>query len=180
MGPERWFIGPLTLTGLAQDGFPLDDLILWYFKKMDLESSVFLFPGRTCYRPVGERTSWHRVNGLSDVGYQSGVVVGVFLQRKLFKSWSISVNLVSSRFLKRMSGLQVLQDCELVTLMKHLWENTASGWDSNKIAINRRYFGLKNHSNPNKEKSWYLEIQSKNIYLILNCTCNKLQLTAFQ
>ena len=131
---------------------------------MDLESFVFPFPGRICYQLVGERISWHRVNGLSDVGYQSGVVAGVFSQRKLFKSWSILVNLVSSRYLKRMSGSLVSQDCELVTLMKHLWENTASGWDSNKIAINRRYFGLKNHSNPNKEKSCYLEIQSKNIF----------------
>ena len=79
---------------------------------MELESFVFHFPGPICYQRVGVRTSSHRANGHSDVGCQDGVVVEVSSQRKLFKNWSISVNLISSRFLKKMSDSLVLQDCE--------------------------------------------------------------------
>ena len=125
IGQSR-FIPSIRLSNFV----PFSLIHLHILKKMDLESFVFHFRGRTCFQPVGERTSWHQVNGLSVVGYQSGAVVEVFLQRKLFKTWSILVSLVSSRFLKRMSGSLVLQDCELVTLMEHLWENTASGRDS--------------------------------------------------
>ena len=89
-----------------------------FFQKMDLESSVSHFPGPICYQRVGVRTSSRRANGHSDVGCQDGVVVEVSSQRKLFKNWNISVNLGSSRFLKKMSGSLVLQDCELDIPMK--------------------------------------------------------------
>ena len=89
-----------------------------FFQKMDLGSSVSHFPGPICYQRVGVRTSSHRVNGQSDVGCQDGVVVEVSSQRKLFKNWSILVNLVSSRFPKKMFGSLVLQDCVLVIPMK--------------------------------------------------------------
>ena len=103
---------------------------------MDLGSSVSHFPGPISYQRVGERTSSHQVNGQSGVGCQDGVVVEVFSQRKLFKNWSILVNLVSSRFHKKMSGSLVLQDCELVIPMKRWLGNLASGWDSNRtVAI---------------------------------------------
>ena len=89
-----------------------------FFQKMDLGSSVSHFPGLICYQHVGVRTSSRRVNGQSDVGCQDGVAVEVSSQRKLFKNWSILVNLVSSRLLKKMSGSLVLQDCELDIPMK--------------------------------------------------------------
>ena len=140
---------------------------------MVLESFIFHFPGRSCFRRVGDRISWHRVNGHSDVGYQSGVVVGVFLQRKLFKSWSILVNLVSSRFLK--SGSQVSQDCVLVTLIIHLRENSVSGIQI-KLQSTIATIASKNFEILIKEQAdiWRFSLK---LYLILNCTCNKLQLT---
>ena len=128
-----WYKCQISPAQLLSTFIPFDQT--FFFQKMDLGSSVSHFPGLICYQRVGVRTSSRRVNGQSDVGCQDGVVVEVSSQRKLFKNWSILVNLVSSRFLKKMSGSLVLQDCELDIPMKRWWENLASGWHSYRIAI---------------------------------------------
>ena len=109
---DTWFN-----LGISATFYPLK---LKYFQKMDLESFAFLFFGPNGFQLVGVRTNWHRVNGHSDVVYQNGVVVEVFLRKRLLKNWNILVNLVCSQFLKKMSGSLVLRDYELVIPMKRL------------------------------------------------------------